>query len=149
MRELYMAAATWGNAHQLVMGSGVCPDCGSTVDRSVAVCEDHDAAGSLCGNCDGRHPTRIHLDCTHCISEWNGRFDNGLLSTAELQRFLLRHGLNLVAPTTNIWALVEYEEEVLGTDPFEARYTFSIEDESLRLTVDDDLQVASEPSGSA
>lgn len=139
--ELYLASATWGHAYQLVMSSGVCPECGSKVDHSISVCEDHEANGSLCSNCNSHHPTRIHLECTHCISEWNGRFDNGLLSTTELQRFLLNHDLNLVAPNTNIWSVVDYEEEVLSEEPFRARYTWTIGQDALTLTVDDNLSI--------
>lgn len=140
-REIYLAAATLGHAGLYVWGSGVCPECGSTVDRSVRVCEHHDAGGSICAHCDGYHPTRIQLDCDHCINTWEGRFDNCLLAETELQAFLTDHGINMINPETNAWSQFEYEEELVSTEPFEARYRFTVGDDSLTLTVGDDLEV--------
>lgn len=70
----------------------------------------------------------------------------GSLSSAEPQQFLPRHGANLVAPSTNVRSLVG-NEAVVRTEPFEPRYTVTIEEESLTPTVDDDLQVIDASEG--
>lgn len=139
--EIVLTAMTWGHANLMVMSAGVCPECGSTLDRSVSVCEDHDADGSICPNCNGLHPTRGHHSCTHCIWEWTGRFDNGLMANAELQAFFLAHGINFIAPSTNVWGAFEYEEEIRSTDPFEGRFTFTVDGDWIALTVDDHYEV--------
>lgn len=37
--------------------------------------------------------------------------------------------------------LIPDEEEIFGTDPFEARFTFTVDGDALTLTVDDNLNV--------
>lgn len=146
--ELVLTALAWGQASLLVMSGGLCPECGSILDESVTVCEDHAVEESICDNCDGLHAARIHHECTHCIWEWTGRFDNGLLAQTELQAFLFGHGINFISPTTNVWAQFDYEEEIRSTDPFEGRFTFTVDGDWIALTVDDDLTVTEVERGS-
>lgn len=146
--ELLLTAMTWGHGRMLIMSAGVCPECGSTIDRSVSVCEDHDVDGSICERCNGLHAARINLGCTHCIFEWTGRFDNGLLANIELQAFMLDHGINFIAPSTNPGSAFDYEEEIRSVDPFKGRFTFTIDGDWLALTVDDDLAVTAVERGS-
>lgn len=37
--------------------------------------------------------------------------------------------------------MMDYEETVLGTEPFEARFTFTAESDAISLTVDDEFDV--------
>ncbi len=37
--------------------------------------------------------------------------------------------------------VLDYDETVVSTDPFEGRFRFSLDGESITLTVDDDLEV--------
>jgi hypothetical protein len=67
-----------------------------------------------------------------------------LTASTEFLAFVTSHGINPLAPSSlDIWgaAIGDYEENVLSTDPFEARFTFSIDDDLLTLTVDEDLTV--------
>lgn len=62
----------------------------------------------------------------------------------DLLGFLIAHGINPVsptAPTAHDAALMDYKEELRSVDPFGARFTFTIENDSLTLIVDDDLNV--------
>jgi hypothetical protein len=62
-----------------------------------------------------------------------------LMATTELLAFVTGHGYN---PLTEEWVWGwEYEEEVLSTDPFEGRFTFTIDGDALTLTVDEELTV--------
>lgn len=137
------AAYTWSLLEHFAWGAGVCPRCSASVDTSVSICEDHDAVDGPCSRCDGRYAARIHYHCTNCISEHEGLFVDHLLTDPDLLQFLLEHDVNPLSPppkrfSAAVWV---YDEEILGTDPFEAQFTFAIADDSLVLSVDDDLNV--------
>lgn len=142
--EMYRAAWTWANLGILAEASGVCPRCSATLDRSVRVCEAHDATDGLCGRCDHRHAVRVAVRCTNCILDKEVPLGHCLLAHTDLLAFLTAHGLNPVSPAST--ARVnrvhdDYEEEVRSTEPFEARFTFAADGDSITLTVDGDLNV--------
>jgi hypothetical protein len=144
--EVFEAAWTWANLEFLAEASGVCSRCSAALTESVIVCEAHDAADGLCDRCENRHAVQFHADCPNCINDLHGPFVLKLVSRTELLAFLTAHGLNPVAPSRGSIAAVDrvhmdYDEEVLSTDPFEARFTFSADADTLTLTVDDSLDV--------
>ncbi len=146
-REVTEAAAAWGHLDFLALASGICPRCAAPVEHAVAVCEDHEPAttDTLCGRCHCRHAVQLHARCTNCIHEEVTPFALGrLIATNEFLAHLAASGINPVAPTPGSGfyaALLDYDEEVISTDPFEARFTMTIDDTALTLTVDDDLRV--------
>lgn len=141
-RELQQAASTWGHLEILAAVSGICPSCSARVEHSVSVCEDHDATDGLCDECGNRHALWFHLQCTNCIYDLRSAIGGLLAATTEVLAFLTAHGLNPFSPTPryhrNVW---DFDEEVLGTDPIEARYTFTVGDDSISVTVDEELNV--------
>jgi len=142
--EVLRAAWTWGNLEILAMAAGLCPRCGATVDTSLSVCEDHRAGEGLCETCGGRYAVTVRVDCTNCIFDSGGVFSIALTASTAMLDFLTDHGLNPVAPesTRRVQQVhADYEEEVLSTDPFRARFTFEVDGDALTLTVDDDLDV--------
>lgn len=142
--EVLAAAFTWGDLQFMARGSGICPRCSASLAESVAVCTDHDASNGVCVACTNRYAVQHHARCTNCIYETAGLFMLSLLANTELLSFLTSRGLNPVSATAEleVYAVTgDYEEEVISTDPFEARFTFSTDGESITLTVDDDLNV--------
>ncbi|AUV82644.1 hypothetical protein C2R22_14170 [Salinigranum rubrum] len=112
----------------------------------MTVCESHTAEEDVCAACGNRHAVQFSADCPNCINDLRGPFVLKLVSHTELLAFLTAHGLNPVAPSRDSVAAVDavhmdYEEEVCSREPFEARFTFSADGDTLSLTVDDDLQV--------
>lgn len=143
-REVFQAAWTWGNLLMLSMASGVCPRCSAAVDFSIDVCEAHDATDGLCDVCDRHWAASINLSCTNCIFDLDGALSLGLLANTNLLAFLTAHGLNPISPesiTEIDRAQENYDEEIVAVDPFKARLTFTVNHETLSLTVDDDLKV--------
>lgn len=144
-RQVMEAAASWGHLDFLAMASGVCSRCAAIVEQSVAVCETHDGGDGICDRCQRRHAVHLHARCTNCIHEELSPFVLGrLVATTELIEFLAAHGLNPVSPTrvSDFYrVLLNYDEEILSTEPFAARFTFSVDGDELALTVDDDLSV--------
>jgi len=146
-REVGETAASWGHLEFVTLASGVCTRCGARLDRSVTVCEQHDVEGpGLCEGCDCRHAVHLHSTCTNCIHEEVTPFALGrLVATTPLLTFLATHGVNPVAPTdlSRFYrTLLDYEEEVESTDPFEARFTFTLDGDTLTLSVGPELTVS-------
>jgi hypothetical protein len=65
-----------------------------------------------------------------------------------LLSFLTSHGVNPLPPTPEFYEVVaNYEEEILSADSLEMRFTFTMGEDSIRLTVDDDLVVIDSTAG--
>ncbi len=144
--EAFIAALSWGHLRMLAIATGFCPACSASLDRSWAVCEAHDSTDGICEACDQRFAIRIHTDCPNCIHRSEGIFINGLVANTEVQAFLMKHGINLLQPTSNPWWAFEFDEEVLSTDPLRARFTISVGEDELVLSLDDDeIQAVSDP----
>lgn len=143
--EAQEAASTWGYLDFLALAAGVCPRCGSRVERSVTVCEGHTRTDGLCDRCDCRHAVQVHTRCANCIHEEVTPFVLGrLIATTEFMAFLTTRGINPISPTHGSdfnRALLDFEEEVRSVDPFEARFTVFVGEDALTVTVDDDLSV--------
>jgi hypothetical protein len=137
--ELLGAALTWSYAEWLVAAKDVCPRCSATVDRSVTVCEGHDDGEPFCDRCGRRQAVAFRVECENCNFEQGSIVSMHLAASTELLAFLTARSVDpLVDPWNWGW---EYEEEVVSTDPFEGRFTFTVDSDSITLTADDDLDV--------
>lgn len=142
--EVLAAAFTWGDLQFMARGSGICPRCSAALEGSVEVCTEHDPGDGICEECNNRYAVQHHAHCTNCIYETAGLFMLSLLATTELLAFLTARGLNPISASSelDVYAVTgDYEEEVVSVDPFEARFTFTADGDSITLTVDDDLEV--------
>jgi len=148
--EVARTAWTWTNLEVMAFASGICPRCSATVEYERSVCETHDASGGLCPECDRHNAVTVGVECTNCILKTGGAAVLALLSNTELLSFVTDHDYNPIAPE-DIGPVNEahqdYEEKVLSTDPFEARFTVSVNGDSLALTVDEDLEVVETARG--
>ncbi|MEF8812755.1 MAG: helix-turn-helix domain-containing protein [Halovenus sp.] len=133
------AAATRSHLDALAAAGDVCPRCSATVESTVCVCENHDTTGGLCDQCDHRLAVLIDFRCTNCLYEQEFTAVMALLDVPELAAFVGERGYNTTSDGIE-WGW-DYDEEILSTDPFEGRFTFSIDGDSITLTVDDDLDV--------
>lgn len=121
--------------------SGVCPHCSGPVEHSLNVCETHAPFDGGCPDCNRRYAAQLYSYCTNCIFETEKSFVADLLiATTDMLAFLTAHGIN---PITDPWGPVmkTADEEILSTDPFEARFSFTLDGETLTLTVNDYLSV--------
>lgn len=137
--EVLRAASLWGHLEALSAAKGVCPRCSGVVERSVRVCDDHDVGEDLCPACDRRHAVQVRSRCRNCIYELDGMAVNQLVASADLRSFVADQGIDPLADGVE-WGW-EYDEEVLATDPLSVRFTFTVEGESITLTVDEELAV--------
>lgn len=127
-------------------GIDLCPRCCASLEPSVAVCDIHDTSEGLCAECGNLQATMFETSCTNCTYSKSGLFSYRLLSHTAMLDFITDHGLNPVAPEApeEFWGyFTPYEEDIASVEPFEARFTFTIDQDAITLTVDDDLSVVS------
>lgn len=137
-------ALAWAHVEGLAMAGGICPRCAAVSRWSVRVCEAHDASGGICPNCHARFAVRVDYDCPNC-PHGEVNIPAGIhlfLSAPELMAFAHNRGINPAMPS---WAtnatILDYEESVHTLEPLEAQFTFTIDEASITLTVDEDLNV--------
>ena len=144
-QEMLEAAWTWRHADFLTDSTGVCSRCSARLETSVDVCENHDADAGVCDECERRYALMFDLYCPNCDYDPNSIAPGILLANTELLAFLTARGINPFAPESlnrASQALAQYDEEIVSTDPLEAKLTFTADGDSITLTLDDDLSVA-------
>jgi transcription elongation factor Elf1 len=140
--EMFRAAGTLTHIECLAASGNVCPRCTAPIQMSIAsVCEEHHVSGDLCDVCEHRNGVRIRFECTNCVFERTAPAIMGLLDVPELMRFAADHGLNTTDRGIE-WGWY-YDEAVLQTEPYEFEFTFTLGDDELTLTVDEEFNVTS------
>lgn len=142
--EVAEAAWTWGHLEVYARNSGLCPRCSAPTTYSLVVCEDHDAESGTCDCCGRRYAAQRLDECTNCIYEAEGHVNGRLFSNTDLLAFFSTHGLNPLTPDSfdrAMEVMFTYDEEVISIDPFMAQYTYTMDGDSITLTVDEDLSV--------
>lgn len=140
--EVAAAADTWSSVETLAASTGMCPRCSARLNQSVRVCEDHDASDGLCDECDYRHAVQIDRTCTNCPYHGEGAAVLGIAADTNLLGFQTSHGLNPVIPTTEFYReMLDYDEEIVSMNPLEARFTWTVNGDSITLTIDDEPSV--------
>lgn len=137
------AALTWLNLEIGAISRGVCPRCSAQLAQSIDVCEPHDAAGDICPNCGNRYAVSVRHRCPICKFEEGGGFWNALWAETAFLSFLTDHGINPIATSPGSYSTIvaSFDEDVRSVDPFEARFSVSLDGETLSLTVGEGLNV--------
>lgn len=119
------------------MIDGVCPECGATVDTSLAVCGDHDAEEGICDACDTHFRGVITCLCRSCKFAWRSPSYAPVSHHPALVSFYYDLGIEH-SPGT--WAAINrgfgWREEHISTNPPSLRLTVEHEGESLRFVLD-------------
>jgi len=135
--EVFEAGFLWATLELLATGRGVCPRCSAPIERSLRICEEHDTGGRVCERCGNRHAVICRARCPNCTQSSHVPFVLLCLSDPDVLAFVTDHGLDPLQE----WSALEWTEEVERTDPFEAQFACSIDDDVLGFTVDDSLEV--------
>jgi hypothetical protein len=126
------------------MCDGVCPECGSAVDSSLAVCADHDADGSVCDACDSRFAAVLTFACTACKFDWRSPSYAAVSHHPALVAFYFDRGVEHVPATWDgLRRGLDWREEVLTTDPPAVRVTAAHGRDRIAFVVDAAGSVAS------
>ena len=142
--EMLQAAQAWKHLDVMADSAGFCSRCSGIIEHSVTVCKDHDGIEGICNHCDRRYAVLFEVECATCHYHKRGIAPACLLAKTELLSFLTEHGGNPLIPDTfdvEPGAVANYEEEVLSVDPFKAEFTFTIDNDALTLTIDENVSV--------
>lgn len=141
--EITSAAMTWSNLEVAAATSGICPRCSAPFEESVNVCDTHNRSGGLCENCGRRYAAIIDNQCSNCTFGYQGTTELVLLDDKTFLQYLLDHDVNPISPSPERYLEREmgFDEAILSTDPFRARVSFTLDEETLEVTVDEDLNV--------
>lgn len=144
--EIHDVSKIWVVTSMQAIGRGVCPRCSGTVDHSVEVCESHDASEGVCDRCGLRFGAMALGTCENCVLDMQVGVAALLGVYTELLAFMIDHGIDpIVQEGFHLYAAAE--ERILSTDPFEAEYTFTIGDETLKVNVDASLSIVEATKG--
>lgn len=143
-KDVLDAATVWALTGYLAIGSGVCPRCSMTIERSLRVCEDHSPTGGNCEVCNTRQAVHVDYVCPHCTFQevtvpagWNL-----FLVVPELMSFLSARGVIPAVPSWEAMVpMYDYEDEVIDVDPLELKITYTFDGDQLILVVDERFDV--------
>jgi hypothetical protein len=138
--EMHDVSKTWTSLTVHAMARGICPRCSGKVDHEVEVCESHDKSDGTCGQCGRVHGTVFSAICTNCTFDVHAGVAGFLGAKTEVMAFLIEHGIDPLSPG-DFHPYSAVEETILSTDPFEAQYTVTVEDDTLTMIVDAELSV--------
>lgn len=147
--EVLYAAELWVVTEMRAAARGVCPRCSATVEHSISTCDTHDTTDGRCRECGHRFEATVSTDCTNCLFGVKAGIAAHLAVHPELMGFMIEHGIDPVSPEGFDFPYTAVEETVLSSRPFEGRYTFTADDDTLSLTVDRDLSVVMVTRGEA
>jgi DNA-binding HxlR family transcriptional regulator len=142
--EMLQAATAWTHMKMFYEWADLCPRCSASMDQSADICETHDANDGVCEACGGQQAIIHESQCTNCNFKGRRLFSLRLFGHTEFLHFVTGHGLNPIAPSNplSFWGhFTPYEEEIISTDPFKAKFTFTIGEDAITLTVDDSFLV--------
>ena len=144
--EINDADRVWGSHRRASVIDGVCPDCaGDMPVTSVRICDDHRPDWDeyqFCEGCGSIFWMLVSHVCERCKYRW--RMPTLFYPTREpaVVAFYHDHGIELdLARHEQRAHLLDFEEEVLSEDPLLLRISIPIEDETLRLTYDEGMEV--------
>lgn len=142
-REVLEAALTWFLFEIEATAAGLCPRCSAPTEKDLTVCADHSYGDGMCERCDRRYAVVLMSQCMNCIHQMEFVFGLYLFTVPAVRAFLIDRGLDPVAPSFErfFMRIGSYGEEVLSTDPFEAEFTFTVDDDAITVAVDEDLTV--------
>ena len=135
--QVYRAAQIWNNLTFMTLAHDICAWCSASLNHSVEVCEDHDASDGLCPACNQHLPIWLHSNCTNCIREIQTTVGARFFGRSEMLSFILDQGVNPISSTAS--ERPPFDHEVVSTDPFEGRFIYEGDEESLIITVDENL----------
>lgn len=132
---------------------GVCPECSGRIEKSLHICESHDAPpGELCPECGtsmrgGANAARVSYVCSVCkhngsYPAWVAIFDH-----PEIMSFYYDHGVDtsfgLEDPEecARLWDRFKKDQSLVSNDPVRIRVTVASGGNELRLVLDGDLDV--------
>lgn len=136
--EVYRAAQIWGGLESFHLAKRICPRCAGKLDYALHACEDHDATDDLCGVCAREDQVMYYVDCINCTFEATGHSGVFLQTHPDVLALQIANGADPIEQE-NVSAAKDWE--ILATEPFHGRCTYTFAGDELVLEVDADLNI--------
>jgi DNA-binding transcriptional ArsR family regulator len=154
--ELWAAALVRAHQDMKTTLEGVCDECSGPIARSLAVCEDHDPdPDGVCEACGRSLEVIGYLGCRVCKNCHVTPPRTLVMHHPAVVAFYHERGVALQYETDDFEGVRrraelvgEHEQEVVSTDPDRVEVTVRYEGDGLRLTLDEELNVARIAGGS-
>jgi hypothetical protein len=126
------------------MIEGVCPTCSGQVERSLAICDDHESEG-MCANC-GRHVGSIaRMHCTVC-KDWAqttmggvAKYHSRVVAFCYDRGLELQYGFNDLEHINERLQRSDSDVEQLSDDPLRVRVTTKLDGDEVWIELDENL----------
>lgn len=139
--EVLEAAEHWTATQAYAVARGVCPRCSARIAFSPQVCENHTSDDERCEQCDLRFAVQFAANCTNCLFEIGAPVAMFLGKYPAVMGFMIEHDIDPTASEGYSFAVFDAEESIRATDPLQIQISYSVDNESLAVTVDEDLSV--------
>jgi len=144
LEEAYRTGQILLNLRVMHRSCDVCHYCAAPLTHEVRICEEHDMDpdGGVCAACDslsGPYQINVLSKCTNCTLRMGGDLGFMLYAQAPGMAYLLEQGVNPVTATAA--ERPPWSHEVVSTDPFEGAFKWHGEDDTLRIAMDEHLDI--------
>ena len=136
----------WGAHRRAFVMDGVCPECaGDMPVTSVEICDDHHPDWDeyqFCEGCGSIFWMLVSHICERCKYRW--RMPTLFYPSRQpaVIAFYYEHGISFdLAKYEQRAYLLGFDEDLLSEDPLRIRISIPLEDEALRLTYDERMEV--------
>ena len=144
--EINEADRVWGTHRRASVMDGVCPECAGRMPvGSIQICKDHQPDWKeyqFCEACGSIFWMLVSHVCEGCKYRW--RMPTLFYPTRQpaVIAFYHEHGIEFDLATYEHRArLLDFEEELLSEEPLRIRISIPSDDEALRLTYDERMEV--------
>lgn len=139
--EAFQAMLSWRLHRIETMVDEVCPVCAGKVETSYKLCEEHDPSeDGICTACRNRFQTVVTHICTVCKEKLRIPLLGEVLFHPAVTAFFYNRGIeHKIGDWDAIAQAHGYNQTILSTDPLRLQVTISIDEDDLRITLDEDL----------
>lgn len=148
-REVYVAGTIEFLRHVGLLIRGVCPECSGRIDDRLQICEDHEAPpGEVCQHCGTRDEVRAGYVCSVCKHGASIPAEGAVHDHPEVVAFRAEHDIQCLYDVDDpegcdrVWNhLADLEHSLVSENPVRVLISVPGDDETLHLTLDEDLDV--------
>lgn len=140
--EIAEAGMRWFDAVVGPLLDAICPKCATLPSMKVDACTDHEPIDGLCENCEGRWAVSVSYECRHC-SFWSTiPAYYHLWSDPQVIGWFQNRGIEFTGPS---WESMTYtiggDDEVVSTNPLMVEVTVPVDEESVTVTLNEEMNV--------
>ncbi|MEF8901533.1 MAG: helix-turn-helix domain-containing protein [Halovenus sp.] len=141
-REMVDAVLHWTYSEHLAIDHGVCPRCSGAFEFSIEICDEHSSGHTICPQCNCRYSILIWSTCSNCNHSRGHMLTDYVFYRPNVRPFFEERGVDPILPDwQDMAAFYDVEETLVSADPFVSELTYTLDGDSLTVTVDEALNV--------